>query len=173
MKKRTFASVTEEPCTCGYLQNAADDPDNPIVFDARTAEYQFSYGGAMLVIYHCPFYGGAAPESKRDLLFAQIPEVEQDRVLELLSGVQTIDDAIQKFGTPDFEGVSTSKYPAREGEAPRIEPHRSIRYGNLSEVAEVWITERPDGKIYARLQGKYLGNNTDHPSGEGDSDNRS
>lgn len=168
MAKRTYASVTEEPCTCGYLQNAADDPDNPIVFDARTAEYQFSYVGAMLVIYHCPFCGGAAPESKRDLLFAHISEAEQNRLLELLSDIQTIDDAIQKFGTPDFEGVSTSKYPEGEGEAPRIEPHRSIRYGNLSDVAEVWITERPDGKIYARLQGKYLENNTGNSTGTGD-----
>lgn len=167
MSKRTYSSVTEEPCTCGYLQNAADDPDNPIVFDRRTAEYQFSYGGAMLVIYHCPFCGGAAPESKRDLLFAQIPAAEQNRLLDLLSGVQTIDDAIQKFGKPDFEGISTSKYAERDGEAPAIEPHRNIRYANLSEVAEVWITERLDGKIYARLQGKHLGNNAGNSTGTG------
>lgn len=173
MSKRTYSSVTEEPCTCGYLQNAADVPDNPIVFDARTAEYQFAYGGAMLVIYHCPFCGGAAPESKRDLLFAQIPEAEQHRLLDLLSGVQTIDGAIQKFGKPDFEGVSTSKYAEREGEAPAIEPYRDIRYANLSDVAEVWITERLDSKIYARLQGKYLGNNAGNPSGEADVDNGS
>lgn len=170
MAKRTYASVTEEPCTCGYLQNAADDPDNPIVFDARTAEYQFSYGAAMLVIYHCPFCGGAAPESKRDLLVAQIPAAERQRLLDLLSGVQTIDGAIEKFGKPDFAGVSTSKYAEREGEAPRIEPHRHIRYGNLSDVAEVWITERPDGKIYARLQGKSLGNEADNTSAGDDLD---
>lgn len=167
MPKRTYASVTEEPCTCGYLQHAADDPDNPINFDVRSAEFQFSYGGAMLVIYHCPFCGGAAPESKRDRLFAQISEAEQNRLLDLLSGVQTIDDALQKFGKPDFEGVSTSKYAEREGKAPGIEAHRNIRYCDLSEVAEVWFTERPDGKIYARLQGKYLGNETGNASAAG------
>lgn len=165
--------LRKNPARAGIYKNAADDPDNPIVFDARTAEYQFSYGGAMLVIYHCPFCGGAAPESKRDLLFAQIPAAEQNRLLDLLSGVQTIDDAIDKFGKPDFEGVSTSKYAEREGEAPKIEPHRDIRYCNLSDVAEVWITERLDGKIYARLQGKYLGNNAGNPSGEADVDNGS
>jgi hypothetical protein len=162
MAKPTHASVTEEPCTCDYLQNAADDPGNPIVFDAQTAEYQFSYDdGAMLVIYHCPFCGGAAPESKRALLFEQIPEAEQERLGKLLHGITTIDAAIKKFGKPDFEGVSTSKHPERQDKPPRIEHHRDIRYHNLSDIAEIWITERPDGSIYWHLQGKYIGRNVD------------
>lgn len=58
MTKRTHSSVTEELCVCNYLQNAAEDPQNPIEFDPSTSEYQFAFGGAMLVIYHCPFCGG-------------------------------------------------------------------------------------------------------------------
>jgi len=161
MAKPTHASVTEEPCTCGYLQNAADDPSNPITFDAHTAEYQFLSAGAMLVIYHCPFCGGAAPESKRALLFEQVPDAEQERLAKLLHGITTIDAAIKKLGTPDFEGTSTSKFPEQEGTAPRIEYHRDIRYHNLSDVAEIWITERPDGTIYWHLQGKYIYRNDD------------
>ena len=161
MAKPTHASVTEEPCTCGYLQNAADDPSNPIVFDTQTAEYQFSYDGAMLVIYHCPFCGGAAPKSKRALLFEQIPEAEQERLAKLLYGITTINAAIKRLGKPDFEGTSTSQYPEQEGTAPRIEHHRVVRYHNVSDVAEIWITERPDGSIYWHLQGKYIGRNMD------------
>ena len=161
MAKRTHASVTEEPCKCGYLQNAADDPSNPIVFDAPTSEYQFSYDGAMLVIYHCPFCGGAAPESKRELLFEQIPDAEQERLAKLLHEITTIDAAIKRFGKPDFEDVSASKYPEQDGTPPRVEHHRDIRFHNLSDVAEIWITERPDRSIYWHLQGKYIGRNTD------------
>lgn len=161
MAKRTHASVTDEPCKCGYLQNAADDPSNPIAFDAQTAEYQFSFDGAMLVIYHCPFCGGAAPESKRALLFEQIPEAEQERLSKLLHGVTTIDAAIRKFGQPDFEGTATSQFPEQEGTPPRIEHHRHIRFHKLSDVAEIWITERPDGSIYWHLQGKYIYRNAD------------
>src|SRR5262245_4848327 len=92
--KPTFASVTEEPCECGYLSDAANDPDSPIAFDAELNEYNFQYpspcgGGAcegdkaLLRIYHCPFCGGAAPQSKRDLLFTVISAEEQRRLLRL------------------------------------------------------------------------------------------
>lgn len=161
MVKRTHASVTEEPCTCNYLQNAADDPRKPITFDAQTSEYQFVYGGAMLVIYHCPFCGGAAPESKRSLLFAQISAAEEKRLATLMQGVDTIDDALREFGKPDFEGVSRTRHPEQKDEAPRIQHHRDIHYHSLSDVAEIWITERPDGKIFWQLQGKYIGRHDD------------
>ena len=72
----TFASVTEQPCACGYLQREADDVASPIVFDATMNEYHFEYPSpcangacdaakARMVIYHCPFCGGLAPPSKR------------------------------------------------------------------------------------------------------------
>ena len=167
MSKPTHASVTEESCTCNYLQNASDDPHNPITFDAPTGEFQFSFDGAMLVIYHCPFCGGAAPESKRHLLFAQVPSEEESRLAVLLDGIETINDALQQLGNPDFEGTSIVKRPERENEPPRIQHHRDIRYHNLSDVAEIWITERPDGRIFWRLQGKYRGRDADFQCNDG------
>jgi hypothetical protein len=157
MKKRTHASVTTKRCRCDYLQNAADDPDNPIRFVPRTAEYQFAYGDSMLVIYHCPFCGGAAPESKRHMLFAQIPDAEDERLTELMDGLRTIEDVIGRLGKPDFEGLSTARHFECENQAPSIQHHRDIRYHRFSEVADIWITERPDGTIFWRLQGKYIG----------------
>jgi len=161
MARRTYWSVTDEPCTCGFLQNSADDPDSPIEFDAQTAEYQFRFDDSILVIYHCPFCGGAAPESKRALLFEPIPDAEHERVARLLDGITTIEEAIKKLGKPDFEGVSISKYPEMEGRAPRIENHREIRFQNLSDVAEIWITERFDGSVLWQLQGKPISRSGD------------
>jgi hypothetical protein len=43
-----------------------------------------------------------APESKRPLLFAVISRDEECRLAELLRPIQTINDAIEKLGTPDF-----------------------------------------------------------------------
>jgi hypothetical protein len=113
--------------------------------------------GATVVIFHCPACGGVAPESTRSLLFAQIPRTEEARLSRLLHGIEAIDDALDRLGKPDFDGVSISRYPERENKAPRIQHHRDIRYHNLSDVAEIWITERPDGKIFWQLQGKYIG----------------
>lgn len=165
MPKPTYASVTEELCTCGYLQNAADDPDNPIVFDAATGEYQFSYidpnakceGRAMLVIYHCPFCGGAVPASKRALLFAVVPRMEEERLAGMMAPITTMKEALATLGTPDFEGHSTTRGPEREGEPFEVIRHRKIMYRDLSDVAELWITERADGTVWWRLQGKYIG----------------
>lgn len=174
MNKRTHSSVTDQPCECRYLENAADDPDSPILFDETTGEYQFQYDEqrrsrfqhlsravwgdaghyATLIIYHCPFCGGAAPESKRHLLFETISREEESRLSELLKNIKSIDDAIQQFGQPDFDGQSATKTPESEHHPSKIEHHRDIRYHGLSDVADVWIIERPDGSAYWQLQGK-------------------
>jgi len=156
MTKRTFASVTETLCSCNYLQDAADNSSNPIQFEPQSSEYQFVYGNCMLVIYHCPFCGGAAPESQRELLFAQIPEAEEERLAKLLFGIETMDDALRLLGKPDFEETSSGRLPERENAPPQIEHHRELRYYHLSDCAEVWLTERRDGQMFWQLQGKHL-----------------
>lgn len=163
MPKPTYASVTEQACTCNYLQQAADDPDNPIVFHERTGEFHFTYqepdheGRSMLVIYHCPFCGGAAPESKRALLFAVIPRSEEERLAEILMPIKTIKDALESLGTPDFDGFIGSRQYERDDQPPTREHRRQIRYERLSEIADVWIDESRDGRAFWQLQGKYLG----------------
>jgi hypothetical protein len=163
MPKPTFASVTEQSCTCDYLQKEANDPESPIIFDEPTGEYQFTYqepgceGRSTLVIYHCPFCGGTAPESKRALLFAVIPRAEEERLAEILAPIQTIKDALATFGTPDFDGFVEVRQHERDDKPSTRAHHRQIRYERLSEVADVWIDECPDGRAFWQLQGKYVG----------------
>ncbi len=163
MPKPTYASVTDQPCTCRYLQSAAEDADNPIAFDEKTSEYQFTYrepgldGPSMLVIYHCPFCGGAAPRSKRSLLFATIPRSEEKRLAVLLGPIKTLDEAVALLGKPDYDGHGRVRDPGSDERAPTVECRREIRYEDLSDVAAVWITERPDGSVSCCLQGKYIG----------------
>lgn len=169
MAKPTYASLTDQRCECGYLQRAADDPDSPIVYDARLNEFNFEYPSvpgdgdegtkSMLRIYHCPFCGGAAPESKRDLLFAAVTLEEENRLGELLTGIKTLDDAIRKLGDPDRDepdGV-TQKTPERDGNPPIIESFRSIVYCGLSNTADVHIIDYRQNGVGIRLQGKCLG----------------
>jgi hypothetical protein len=144
------------------LQKAAEDPDNPIEFDERTKGYLYTYadyqGGdkATLIIYHCPFCGGVAPQSKRKLQFAAISHEEHDRLADLLGPITTIDQALAKLGKPDLDDYSTTKYPEIGDQPPTTVFHRVIRYYNLSKVAEVVIHERRNGSIWWSLQGKCL-----------------
>jgi len=158
----TFASVTDAPCKCGYLRRVADDARQPIVFDKLTGEYHFLYregdaaGYSTLTLYHCPFCGGAAPKSKRASLFHVIPPEEERRLGELLDGIASIRTALRKLGKPDYDDPRGTgvQMPERAGHAPTTQWFRTLRYEKLSKVADVWVTERADGRASWRLQGK-------------------
>lgn len=170
MAKPNPFSVTEEPCACGDLERSADDPRSPIVFDAELNEYNLEYtspcgdgtcapGKGSLRLYHCPLCGGAAPESKRDLLFAVIPLDEQRRLNGLLAGVRSIEDALRVLGPPDRDdphGVMVHQAEL-DGAPPTLQRYRMLTYTGLSDTAEVIVTDyRRDG-VHTVLQGKYVG----------------
>ncbi len=111
----------------------------------------------MLVIYHCPFCGGAAPESKRALLFEVVSRSEGERLEEILAPIRTIQDALALLGTPDFDGYAGIRQEEQDGKPSTWRHRRQIRYERLSEVADVWIVESADGRLLWQLQGKYLG----------------
>jgi hypothetical protein len=160
--KPTFSSVTTVPCECGYLQRAADDSDNPIEYDKDTNEFHFTYSEAAdgnkatLIIYHCPFCGGAAPKSKRDLLFAHVPREERERLATLLNPLKTIEDTFNTLGVPDHDGYSVTEDHCRDELPPYIVYNRLLRYHGLSEIADVCISGNSDGKVRWTLQGKPL-----------------
>jgi hypothetical protein len=158
--KPTPVSVTAEPCRCNSLQEYADDPKNPIEFDKRTNEFYLRHVGPnniwVMVFYHCPFCGGAAPKSRRELLFARIPPDEQTRLANLLIPLQSIDEAIRVLGTPDYDGHSVANYPDDNGNLRSIVYHRELGYYKLSDIADVVIHERSDGKVSWQLDGKTI-----------------
>jgi hypothetical protein len=153
-------SVTSTPCTCRYLEQAASDPENPISFDRRYGCYQFIYtepgteSPSMLVIYHCPFCGGAAPRSQPEQLFHLIPSHEQDRLLETLAPLKSIDMAIKSLGTPSLDTHSRQRTFEQDGSPPAVRFARVLTYDDLSETARVEITERDDGGIVFQMIGK-------------------
>jgi hypothetical protein len=161
-ERPTFASVTDARCRCGYLRRAADDPGQPIVFDRPTGEFHFRYregeadGYSTLVIYHCPFCGGAAPKSKRALLFHVIPQDEERRLTRLLEGITTVRGALRKLGEAEYDNPRGAgvESPERAGRAPTKQWYRTLRYEKLSKVADVWFTERGDGRASWSLRGK-------------------
>lgn len=136
---KTFASVTDIVCTCGYLDKKASDPDHPVAFDPEVNEFHFVVRGlngepkAKYCIYHCPFCGGATPESVREHLFSVIPDAEDGRLRELFSRLKTIDQVVEKFGPPDFDyadGCQTNE-PERYGRPPVRKAYRVLKYTEL------------------------------------------
>jgi len=103
-RKPTFRSVTTTPCKCRYLERMAADPDEPIVYDEEMREYHITkLGGGYLMIYHCPWCGGAAPATRRGERFATITSAEADRLEELTAKLKTVRDVLKAFGKPDWD----------------------------------------------------------------------
>lgn len=110
--------------------------------------------GSALIIYHCPFCGGAAPKSKRDELFERVPLAENDRLSSLLAGLTTIGAITKKLGNPDYDGHSQSIDRETETRGQILRQHRYLRYERLSDSAYLIVSENPDGTVTWYLQGR-------------------
>lgn len=147
-----------DPCGCGWLERESNEPESPVRFDPVLNEYEIVRSdGGTLSVYHCPFCGGRVPESKRKLMFAHISQREQDRLREMIANPRTIEDAIQKLGQPDSDTCGSVDTPEREGRPPTFELQRQLRFEKLSDTADVYVTERKDGRVSIMFLGKYIG----------------
>jgi hypothetical protein len=160
-------SETGAPCACRHLQQAADEPANPVVFDAKMNEYHLTHldlagtgRHGHSIIRYCYWCGGAAPRSKHGTFVAHITDAESRRLQELGAGVKTVEEAVAKFGPPDedhAEGLRT-KSPASDTEPSVVRSYRLLRYTGLSETANVTFTDSgPDGALRMSLESKYVG----------------
>lgn len=154
-EKPTFASVTDIPCTCGFLARCAKDPTLPIAWDERLNEFHITYsndeGTGQLMVYHCPFCGGATPPSRRGDLFHKVIPAEEQRLKDLLTGIATVDECLRRLGPPDQdlpEGVAT------ENDQGDLETFRTLLYQHLSATVNVTIVVRADGTVWTSLNGK-------------------
>ena len=107
MPKPTFASVTEELCKCGFLQDEASGyhdallgPDETadvprrrsLRIDSRTNEYFFDTEGGSYRIHHCFLCGGAAPPSIPSSDYAIITYDEEARISSQMDGVNSLQE---------------------------------------------------------------------------------
>ena len=139
-------------CDCGVLEEAANDPSFPIMFDEQLNEYYIVRSGELsghLLIYHCPFCGGRAPKSKREEMFHSVTAEEMHRIRDLVLGFDTVAAVIAKFGPPDEDIPSgygeTSARSA--GEPRRTEFFRVLRYHGLSDTATIDFVVQPGEKV--------------------------
>jgi hypothetical protein len=151
-------------CKCGYLEDQAGDPDSPIRFDPEMNEYQFVHTTSegvkvRMTIYHCPFCGGRAPETKRGNLFARLTGKETRRLTELTKPLRTLKQVLSSLGKPDRDNAvgMTVVTPERNGKPETTQNFRTLVYTNLSDSAEIHVTVYPMDRVAITFQGKYVG----------------
>jgi hypothetical protein len=164
MSKPTSASVTEVPCSCGYLAASAHDPNLPVKFDAELNEYCFEHKLSMgtkvvMMFYHCPMCGGVASESQRQKLFAIVSDDEVCRLDSLIGNIEVVSDIERVLNAPDDD--EAINLPADVGAIQRqageleARPIRVLTYSRLSETADVQFTVYSNGKIEKVIAPKH------------------
>ena len=149
------------PCECGVLEGAAEDVANPIIFDSKLNEYQLAYespkGRAKMMIYFCPFCGGKAPASNRSRFFARVTDEEYQRLRNLTSSIKTINDAIEILGPPEVDSYEEVISPEKKDVPEKRQAFRCIVYSNLSDTADIRITDYYRDTVSIVFESKYTG----------------
>jgi hypothetical protein len=166
MSKGIAAVVGPNPdapeCRCGTLENFAQEPAVPIVFDPELNEYQIrGTDGAgretRVMIYHCPFCGGRTPRSRRDELFMHITAAEHERLKGILQNLETLSDVLAALGPPDSDqrlGYSETATSKKGRSSTKL--YRLLTYTGLSKVADVLVTVHPTERVGFGFRGKPI-----------------
>ena len=148
-QKATFASVTTKLCACRWPHDVAAEPENGVAFDKETKAYVFlTPGGGTLMIYHCPFCGGAMPRSPRAERFAHVTEAEVARLTKLTSSVRSIAGAVRVLGKPEDDRADglLVRTPAKGRKAPSIAAYRVVTFTGASKTADIEVIDYgPEG----------------------------
>ena len=157
----SVSSQDRETCECGWLQEAAADPDHPVKFDPEMNEFNIVKGKRSIRIYYCPFCGGEAPESLRAAVFAHVSSEENQRLVLLGTGCDSLAQIIERFGQPDHDHSVGTVIGTRasDGRITQFSSYRVLIYTQLSSVADLQFHLHADGTL-ARHQvfAKYIGN---------------
>lgn len=156
----SVSSQHREPCECGWLQTAATDPEHPVAFDPRLNEFNIVKDQRSIRIYYCPFCGGKAPESLRATLFAYVPSQENERLILLGAGCDSLAQIVERLGRPDHDqpiGAVIGTL-ASDGRTSEFSSYRVLTYTQLSPVADLQFHLHADGSL-ARHQvlARYIG----------------
>ena len=163
MATGNWVSVTDAPCNCKWLESSATDPNTPIEFDPDLNEYNNILSGPLgkygsIRIYHCPFCGGLAAESRREELFAVVPETEYERLHSMTRGINSVEDAIRVLGPPCSDEVISFPegyvWPVERGAKT---PVRALTFTRLSELVDVQISVNDDASVEVNFGPKYIG----------------
>jgi hypothetical protein len=146
-------------CDCRWLDRAARDPLCPIEFDRELNEYHLKTANGFMLIYHCPFCAGRAPDSLRPQIFATVTPEETTRLHLLTKNLKTEKQVLAHLGPPTrvFDPGAVIAEPDKDGKPGEIRACRSLRYENHSDTATINVNVGRYGKVRISFSGKYIG----------------
>ena len=154
----TAFSKTDIPCDCGWLSQAINDSRSSIFYDARQNCICCGTEDGCFILYHCPFCGGAFPDSTKPMWIPIIPPGEFDRLQEMIQNLHDAEGILHRLGVPDYDEMSYSFGNVNgilQMDKPTA-PIRNIEYYQLSEFLNVEFYISEDNHLTKRLTIKPL-----------------
>jgi hypothetical protein len=123
---------------------AINDPYSGVVFDPESNSVLLSHGQSEYPLYHCPFCGGAFPDSSQPVWVPIVPKEEFERVEQLIADLTDAEAIISRLGPPDYD-ATTHSHTSCNGTLVRDDtspPVRNIEYYGYSDglAIEFYIT---------------------------------
>lgn len=150
-------------CTCDWLKNAANDERFPVEYDEQDNQFKLrcqlgDEKPGYTVLYFCPFCGGRAPDLKKEKIFAQISELEFERLQDIAREIQSIEDAFRILGEPEQEFSREEQRAILSAEEKELmDAARALTYQNVSETATIHVIEYKEGGVRIIIQEKFIG----------------
>lgn len=119
-----------------------DDPESGLTLKGN----EFWLAGSYFV-RHCPFCGGALPDTSNPIWVPRISEEERAKLKFLTANLNSAEEIIQQLGKPDYDEIGTC------GDKPVV---RNIEYYSLSENANIEFYLFGDERIECRIMVKCL-----------------
>ena len=138
---------------CGHIKALAAVPGSCIKFQEAYGDYGISGATGMLVrLLYCPICGKEQPEHGEESCV--ISESEVANLRERLSEFKTIEEVIERVGTPDDVAEPGSDHFYWGGEKVVISSGRSLFYYHLATTVDVVVSEEPDGELRLSFSAK-------------------
>ena len=149
-------SVTQTRCSCGFLERTARERLFPIKFDPKLNEYSFEDAttGSSMMIYHCPWCGGVASESKRGDLFRHVPIKEWGRLNSLTNQLRSLAEIESALGKPDETAIEKPTKQDASLFRKIASPRTRMSFMRLSDSADVHFYIYPRGGIECTMTPK-------------------
>jgi hypothetical protein len=148
-------SKTLDPCDCGWLAQAINDPESGVAYDPEQNSVCLSHGRSFYMMYHCPFCGGRFPDSSSPMWVPLVPQSEFDRLNACARGLADANAIIQRLGRPDYDAI-TGAMKLVDGVRQFDGEVRNIEYYNLSDLLALKFYIGDDGTVAHKVAIKLL-----------------
>lgn len=139
-------SKTHIPCDCGWLSGALNEPESPVVYDAKQNLFLIVTPlKTTFVLYHCPFCGGAFPDAGKPIWVPIVGPEELNRLNALVSKMTSRDILLKELGPPDY----TSRPNGSEN-------FSVFEYYGIADVAYLECFVDDDGPVTCKIQIKSV-----------------